>query len=149
MRWPFRASRADSRAVGDLTVAMLREFVPQCYACGKDISGHEYAEFASCVVHNKQDPQAHWFFKLFLEERWVDLRQERSFEGTNNAAVVYAVLCGAGGQMLAIRSPYELWENNSLLQIQEVKLEAASKIRELGDNWKRIPDKDTAAPRGN
>jgi len=123
---------------------MLREFVPKCYACGQDISGHEYAEFASCVVPNKQGPQVHWFFKLFLEERWVDLRQKRSFEGSKDAAVVYAVLCEAGGQMLAIRSPFELWENNSLLQIQQVKLEAASNIRELGDNWKRIPDKDTA-----
>jgi hypothetical protein len=149
MKWPFRSSRPDSRVVGDLTVAMLRQFVPKCYACDQDISGHEYAEFASCVVHNNKDPQAHWFFKLFLEERWVDLRQERSFEGTKDAAVVFAVLCERGGQMLAIRSPFELWENNSLLQIQQVTLEAASNIRELADDWKRIPCQDAAAAKGN
>lgn len=137
MRWGFGRAKSHANAV-EVTNAMLRRFVPSCYSCEKDLSGHEWAEFASCVVRDKSDEKANWFFKVFLEERWDDLRTERSFEGLKDAAVVYAVLCDKGGQMVAIKSPFELWDDNSRLGIQQVSPSAASRIRELSKDWHAI-----------
>ena len=43
------------------------------------------------------------------------LNQILHFEGSSNAALVYAVQCDGGMGIMAVRSPVELWDASSLL----------------------------------
>lgn len=55
------------------------------------------------------------FFKLYKEHDWVALNRIQRFEGDANAAEVFALRCTGGVSMLAICSPTEQCDSDSLL----------------------------------
>lgn len=102
----------------DVTAISIRRLVSPCPACGKEHleagDGHEYAPFASEVA-KEPSPALAQFFKLYKEHDWVALNRIQRFDGSANAAEVFVLRCTGGVSMLAIRTPTELYDADSLL----------------------------------
>jgi hypothetical protein len=117
--WFFTAPKphlsSDSSNPTDDTI--LR-FISPCPACGKEIvehgDGHSYALLASEIAREESKDLEN-FLQLYKSRNWADLSQIQRFEGAFNAALLYAVQCTGGITVLLVRSPVELFEDDSLL----------------------------------
>jgi hypothetical protein len=104
--------------MNDPTDEMILQFMCPCRACGKEVvkrgDGHSYTVLASEVAR-KESEDLKLFFDLYKGRRWADLNQIKRFEGAFNAALLYGVQCTGGMTVLLVRSPEELFEDDSLL----------------------------------
>jgi hypothetical protein len=102
----------------DPTDEKILHFICPCRACGKEVvkrgDGHSYALLASEIAREESQDLKR-FFELYNSRRWEDLNQIKRFEGAFNAAILYAVQCTGGITVLLVRSPVELFEDDSLL----------------------------------
>lgn len=112
----------------------IRRLASPCPICGKqrleEDDGHQYALFASEIARDRTG-KLQSFFDLYKARRWAELRAIQNFEGTANAALIYAFKCEARTAMLALRDPYELHESYELLDLVLLKDEEAQFIRSL------------------
>ena len=110
--------RSNKTPGADATANEMGRLASPCPACGKaqvqSGDGHEYALIASEVAR-EQSAELSRFFKLYQEHKWVELNRIQRFEGSANAAEVFALRCKGGIAMLAVRSPVELYDSDSLL----------------------------------
>ncbi|MGA8090005.1 MAG: hypothetical protein WCA10_22225 [Terracidiphilus sp.] len=104
--------------MSDSTDEKILQFMCPCRACGKEVvkrgDGHSYTLLASEIAH-EESQDLKQFFRLYNSRRWADLNQIKRFEGAFNAALLYAVQCTGGITLLLVRSPVELFEDDSLL----------------------------------
>ena len=104
--------------MSDPTDEKILQFLCPCRACGKEVvkrgDGHSYTLLASEIAH-EESQDLKQFFQLYNSRRWADLNQIKRFEGAFNAALLYAVQCTGGITLLLVRSPVELFEDDSLL----------------------------------
>jgi len=102
----------------DATAISIRRLVSPCPACGKEHleagDGHAYAPFASEEAKESSAALSQ-FFKLYKEHDWVALNRIQRFDVSANAAEVFALRCIGGVSMLAVRTPMELYDADSLL----------------------------------
>jgi hypothetical protein len=116
MRQIFPSELAGS---ADATANVIRRLASPCPACGKGRlergDGHEYALIATEVAGGPSVELSR-FFKLYTEHEWVELNRIQRFDGTANAAEVFALRCKTGITMLAVRAPAELYDSDSLLR---------------------------------
>lgn len=115
----------------DATARVIRRLASPCPACGREnLDGHKYAEVASqrALENNEELKQ---FCGLYISRKWGELNQIHEFGGTINNLVIYALFCNQGGSMLAIRSPFELWEADSLEDAIPFDEQEAEVIRSL------------------
>jgi hypothetical protein len=102
----------------DATANVIRRLVSPCPACGKEHlergDGHQYALLATEIAREPSGELSR-FFQLYLEHEWSDLNRIQRFEGSSNAAEVFALRCTGGVTMLVVRSPAELYDSDSLL----------------------------------
>ena len=123
-----------SPSSGNPTADDIRRFICPCSACGKEQvqhgDGHQYALLASEIAREASAELRH-FFQLYKDQNWVGLHQIRKFDGSFNAALIYAVQCIGGITMLAVRSPVELYESDSLLDAIVLDESEATLIKAL------------------
>lgn len=119
----------------------IRRFICPCPACGKGVvehgDGHRYALLASEIAREESQDLKH-FFQLYKSRNWADLNQIQRFEGAFNAALIYAVQCAGGIAVLAVRSPVELYEDDSLLDAVVLEESEAAAINSLPVTFKSL-----------
>ena len=119
---------------GNATTDDIRRFICPCLACGeKQVEpgdGHQYALVASEIAREASMELRH-FFQLYENHDWAALNHIQKFDGTVNAALIYAVQCNCGLTMLAVRSPAELYDSDSLLDARVVGESEATVIKAL------------------
>lgn len=100
------------------TDSNILHFISPCPACGKAVvergDSHSYTLLASEIAREESQDLKH-FFHLYKTRDWLALNQVQRFEGAFNSALIYAVRCTGGIKMLAVRSPVEIYENDSLV----------------------------------
>jgi hypothetical protein len=103
--------------VGATGQTILRLISP-CPACGKQRvkagDAHQYALLASEIAR-EDSQELSYFFQLYKDHSWAELNQIQNFDGRFNAALIYVVRCDRGITVLAVRSPEEFWDSDSLL----------------------------------
>lgn len=126
---------------GNPTDDKILRFICPCPACGKEVvergDGHSYALLASEIAREESQDLKH-FFQLYKSRNWVDLNQIQRFEGAFNAALVYVVQCTGGITLIAVRSPVELYEDDSLLDAVVLDESEATTINCLPVTFKNL-----------
>jgi len=92
--------------------------------------GHEYSLFASEIAR-EHSPELLHFFQLYKAQSWAELNRIHNFDGRFNAALIYIVRCNRGLSALAVRSPEELWDSDSLLDVVVLDDRGAAAIKIL------------------
>jgi len=125
----------------DATSDVIRRLASPCPACGKGHiergDGHEYALVATEVARERS-AELIQFFKLYKEHEWVELNRIQRFEGNANAAEVFALRCGAGITVIAVRSPVELYDSDSLLDVAQLDRAEVAVIESLPITFRSI-----------
>ena len=125
----------------DPTDGNILQFMSPCRACGKEVvklgDGHSYTLLASEIAREESKDLKH-FFQLYDGRRWADLNQIKRFEGAFNAALLYAVQCSGGITVLLVRSPVELFDDDSLLNAVVLDEAEASAIDTLHLTFKSL-----------
>ena len=119
----------------DATAEMLRRMVPLCAVCGQGTKNHRYVEIGSAF----QKANMVEMFRTIKAREWSKIRALREFDPMENAVLAFA-LTGPhdGGLLLAIKSPFELYESDDLyfaevLSAQEMS-ELTAQVSEI--EWK-------------
>jgi hypothetical protein len=87
----------------------------RCCRCNQDLRGHEYQMFASTIATSELYKTLLDFFNLAKSHEWETLAKYQAFDGSKNAAVVFALRCQGGGlTALYVRDPFELFDSKSL-----------------------------------
>jgi hypothetical protein len=140
--WLFTAPKQHPRPDnGDPTDDKILRFISPCLACGKKEvehgDGHSYALLASEIAR-EESKDLKDFFQLYKSRNWADLNKIQRFEGAFNAAVLYAVQCTGGITMLVVRSPVELYEDDSLLEAVVLDDSEATAIKKFPLTFKTV-----------
>lgn len=115
-----------------------------CEFCGKELRGHRFALFASRIGNPNDLPESDPFNQSFGRCRWRDLRTINEFDGSKDAAVVYAIECpnsvGPNGpiyDMVLVRKPFELYAYDEVIERFAAVLDDADIVRSLivADEW--------------
>jgi hypothetical protein len=135
LRWLRRVSAPHpSSDRGNSTDDDIRRFICPGPACGKEQveheDGHRYALVASEIAREKSQDLEH-FFDLYKNRNWTNLNQIQRFDGAFNAALIFAVQCNGGITVVAVRSPVELYESDSLLDVIVLDESEAAMIKSL------------------
>ena len=86
-----------------------------CCRCKRDLSGHRYQIFAVTVATKERHEALLDFFHLAKTHAWEALAKQQDFDGTKNAAEVYALKCSSGDlTALYVRDPFELYDSIGL-----------------------------------
>lgn len=112
--------------------ALRRALSDICEFCGKSLTGHRFAEFASAIGSLNEIPSDHPISGYGLR-RWREVRSSQQFDGGKDATVVYAIECpnciSPNGQildMVLIHDPFELYGTKVCIErISAVDDEAA------------------------
>jgi hypothetical protein len=119
----------------------IRAFLCPCPACGKEVvkqgDGHRYALLASEIASEESQELRH-FFRLYRSRNWTSLNRIQRFEGAFNAALIYVVQCTGGITVLAVRSPVELFEDDSVLDAVVLDESEAIAINSLRVTFKSL-----------
>ena len=127
--------------VEDATAAELRRMLKECPACGGDLAGHQYANFAITIATDENHPRLVEFFEALKGHRWREAKGFQEFEGRYNAAEAIALRCVSGSLiMLLIRNPEELWESSSVLDYEVLSPEGGKELdaRIEPDEWRAV-----------
>ena len=126
---------------GNATDDKIHQFIRPCPACGKEEiehgDGHRYAQFASEIAR-EESQDLRLFFELYKSRIWANLSQIHRFEGAFNAVLLYAVQCNGGMTVLAVRSPVELYEDDSLLDAVVLDKSEVAAINSLPITFKSL-----------
>lgn len=140
--WFFTAPKAHPSPYGsNPTDDKIGCFISPCPACGKKVvehgDGHSYTLLASEIAR-EESKDLKDFFQLYKSRSWADLNQIQRFEGAFNAALLYAVQCAGGITVLLVRSPVELFEDDSLLDVVVLDESEATAIKRLPVTFKSL-----------
>jgi hypothetical protein len=127
--------------VEDVTAAELRRMLKACPACGGDLAGHKYANFAITIATDENHPRLVEFFEALKGHRWRGAKGFQEFDGRYNAAEAIALRCVSGSLiMLLIRNPEELWESSGVLDYEALSPEGGKELDAQiePDKWRAV-----------
>jgi hypothetical protein len=116
MKKSFSLPRVPVQDPQDATRYSLREMLGgRCCRCKQDLRGHEYQMFAVTVAVTERREALLDFFHLAKTHAWQSLSKYQEFDGSKNAAAVFALRCPNGDlTALYVCDPFELFESKSL-----------------------------------
>ena len=120
--------------IRDAAARKIQRLASPCLACGKQKiehnDGHTYALIASEIAV-PESADLEFFCKPWKEHRWTELNQIQRFDGSKNAALVYAIRCSMGIKVIAVRDPVELFDAGSVLGLVVLNDQETSQIQRL------------------
>lgn len=131
----FRMNRGG--AVGAMA-GELRRMVPICSACNGNIESHKFAVIGATVIGHQEKPRVTQFFGHFKRHEWNKLHQFNDWQSDRDALVAYSIACpNGGGMVVAIRSPFELYDTDELYVRETVTADEQSAIAKLvpANDW--------------
>jgi hypothetical protein len=118
------------------TAEMLRRMVPLCAVCCQGMKNHRYVEIGSAF----QKANMVEMFRTVKAREWSKVRAFCEFDPMKNAVLAFAIMGPHdGGLVLAIKSPFELYESDDLyiaevLPAQEMS-ELTAQVSEIEWKW--------------
>jgi hypothetical protein len=119
-----------------------------CPACAGNLDDHFYASFAITIASPKNKERLGEFSRLLKAHDWVRLTQFDDFDPLLNAIEAFAVKCVSGAiVLLAVRSPFELFDSNEVLDCEVLDSTIGSELDSLfeSDKWQRLSIAQSAA----
>ena len=96
------------------------------------------AEPCASEIARETTQKLEHFFQLYASGNWSDLNQIQKFDEASNAALFYAVQRTSGISVLAVRSPVELYESVSLLDVVALDESEIAVIKTLPITFKSL-----------
>ena len=116
--------------------------IDRCPHCGRGLTGHSYSLLASDVIdRNEGSHRLIEFFDSLKSHDWGKLLTFQRWEGLADNVVLYGIRCGSDSLVLvAVRSPFELYDNDEILTIEALGEDDTKDLLELAKDkdWKAI-----------
>ena len=132
----------------DATANDLRRMLKSCPACARTLDNHSYASVATTVAAPENQERLHVFCGLLKAHDWPALMQFDDFDPMLNALEIFAVKCVSGAiVLLAVRSPFELFESNDTLDCEVLDSTTGNSLSSLveSDRWRPLSAVASAA----
>jgi hypothetical protein len=114
------------------TAVDLKKLIPICPVCNAPVDSHQFALVATAVIGDQEKPRTVQFFGHIKRHEWKELTQFKDWQATGDDLLAYSIACpGRGGTVVAIRSPFELYEPNELFLQQIITPEEQTAIFSL------------------
>jgi hypothetical protein len=124
----------------DPNAEKLRRLLKKCPVCQRGLSQHSHAIFATTILSEEDGERREGFFKALKEHRWPDAQEYQEWNGLDDNAEAYALRCNTNRiALLVVRSPFELYEGDSLLNYEILDLESGQKLEALIEESKWQP----------
>jgi hypothetical protein len=123
------------------TAVKLKQLLPKCNACTVAMNLHQFAIIGTTVVGEQDKPRVAQFFGRIKRHEWNDLIQFKDWQSDRDNLVAYLIACpGGGGMVVAVRSPFELYDRDEVLLLVTLTPEEQSVLSQLvpAEDWQRL-----------
>jgi hypothetical protein len=125
-------SRMNREEMDRATAVYLKKLMPTCPVCNEAVDCHQFALMATTVIGDQEKPRTLQFFNHIKRHEWKELTQFKDWQATRDDLLAYSIACpGGGGAVVAIRSPFELYESDELFLQQVLTPEEQTAIFSL------------------
>jgi len=113
--WNSKAETASSESA---TLQMLRRALSsECPGCDQDLSRHSIVLLGLTIAMTETTQRVQEFIEAYRSHSWEKVTQFQDFDGSCNAAEVFAIRCPHGkNSAILVRNPVELYDSDQVLE---------------------------------
>jgi len=103
------------KRAGGATAVKLKKLLPTCSVCKAATDAHEFAVIGTTVIGDQEKPRVTQFFGHVKRHEWNDLNQFKEWQSDRDNLLAYSIACpNGGGMVVAVRSPFELYDTDEV-----------------------------------
>lgn len=137
----FGKKLSESENFENATATKVRNVVPRCPVCHKETLRHQFAQIATTTICAENRARVSELYRHVKNHEWGMLANFKDFRGDQDDAVAYALRGPhAGGAVILIRDPFELYGRVEILLQEAVTSEEVAAISALvpENEWQEL-----------
>jgi len=100
--------------------------------CEAATDSHKFAVLGTTVIGDQEKPRVTQFFGHVKRHEWKELNQFKDWRNDRDNLVAYFIGCpNGGGMVVAVRSPFELYESDEVYSQEAITPQEQAAISRL------------------